>query len=354
MREEEAVRAPRGSAPCAPGRRRGRRRSSGSGRACSRARGTRRGSTIRSADEWEMSRSCQSGMFSSPTTAAPRTTRARPEIRSATFGFRLCGIADEPFMPVANGSSTSRTSVRARCRISVANRSSDDAQIASVDEQLGVPVARDHLRRDRIGLEAEPLARDPLDLGVDRRVRPDGARRAGRRGRPRAPGERGRAPGRARTPSRRASSRTSSARRGSRASGRCRSCGGAPRRARTTDAERAVEPCDDSAPASLDLQGERGVDDVRRRQPVVDPAAFRAELLGDRVDERGEVVVGRQLDLGDPLRRRHASRPPRIAATSSAGTDADLGPASSAASSTSSQRASLPSSDQIRLISGRE
>ena len=52
-------------------------------------------------------------------------------MRSATFGLRLCGIADEPFMPCANGSSTSRTSVRARCRISVAKRSSDVAKIAS-------------------------------------------------------------------------------------------------------------------------------------------------------------------------------------------------------------------------------
>ncbi len=78
-----------------------------------------------------MSRSCQSGMFSRPTPAAARTTRASPLIRSATFGLRLCGIADEPFIPLANGSSTSRTSVRARCRISVANRSSDEAQIAS-------------------------------------------------------------------------------------------------------------------------------------------------------------------------------------------------------------------------------
>ena len=65
-----------------------------------------------------MSRSCQSGTFSSPTTAAARTTRASPQIRSATFGFRLCGIADEPFIPLPNGSSTSRTSVRARWRIS--------------------------------------------------------------------------------------------------------------------------------------------------------------------------------------------------------------------------------------------
>ena len=78
-----------------------------------------------------MSRSCQSGTFSRPTTAAARTTRASPQMRSATFGLRLCGIADEPFIPFPNGSSTSRTSVRARCLISVANRSSDVAQSAS-------------------------------------------------------------------------------------------------------------------------------------------------------------------------------------------------------------------------------
>ena len=80
-----------------------------------------------------MSRSCHNATFSSPTTAAPRTTRARPQIRSATTGLRLCGIADDPFWPLANGSSTSRTSVRARCRISSANLSSDEALTASAE-----------------------------------------------------------------------------------------------------------------------------------------------------------------------------------------------------------------------------
>ena len=46
-----------------------------------------------------------------------------PVIRSVMIGLRLCGIADEPFWPALNGSSTSRTSVRWRWRISVANRS---------------------------------------------------------------------------------------------------------------------------------------------------------------------------------------------------------------------------------------
>ena len=46
---------------------------------------------------------------------------------------RLWGIAEEPFWPAPNGSSTSRTSVRARCRISSAKRSSDDASTASAE-----------------------------------------------------------------------------------------------------------------------------------------------------------------------------------------------------------------------------
>ena len=71
-----------------------------------------------------MSRSCQSATFSTPTCALPRRTRARPQIRSQTTGLRLCGIALEPFCPARNGSSTSRTSVRCRWRISVAKRSS--------------------------------------------------------------------------------------------------------------------------------------------------------------------------------------------------------------------------------------
>ena len=70
--------------------------------------------TTRSALECEMSRSCQSATFSSPTVAAARTTRASPEMRSATTGLRLCGIAEEPFCPLRNGSCTSRSSVRAR------------------------------------------------------------------------------------------------------------------------------------------------------------------------------------------------------------------------------------------------
>ena len=51
-------------------------------------------------------------------------------IRSVRIGLRLCGIAEEPFWPAANGSSTSRTSVFCRLRTSVAKRSSPAPAIA--------------------------------------------------------------------------------------------------------------------------------------------------------------------------------------------------------------------------------
>ncbi len=64
--------------------------------------------------------------------ALARTRRARPTICSQPIGLRLCGIADEPFWPLANGSSTSPISVFCRPRISSAKVSSEAAQIARV------------------------------------------------------------------------------------------------------------------------------------------------------------------------------------------------------------------------------
>ena len=71
-----------------------------------------------------MSRSCHSATFSTAAEALPRSTRARPATCSDLIGLRLWGIELEPFCPSANGSRTSPTSVRARWRSSVANRSS--------------------------------------------------------------------------------------------------------------------------------------------------------------------------------------------------------------------------------------
>ena len=83
------------------------------------------------------------------------------------------------------------------------------------------------------------------------------------------------------------------------------------------------------------------------------PAALLAELLGDRVDESGDVVVGSGFELGDAFGRRH-HRVARIASTAARGTVPVSAHPSSAASSTSSQRANLASSDQIADMAGRE
>ena len=229
-------------------------------------------------------------------------------MRSAIFGLRLCGIADDPFIPAANGSSTSRTSVRARWRISVANRSSDVAHSASVPSSSawrsraitwvetgsGSRPRRSQAMRSTSGSIAAYVPTVP-ESWPTRHV--SSALLEPLRGR-----------GRARTPSRRASSRRSSARRGCRASARCRPSAGAPRRgARRRRAPRST-PRRIRFARVADLERERRVDDVRRREAVVDPAALGPELLCHRIDEGGEIVVGRPLDLGDALGRRRRPR----------------------------------------------
>ena len=49
------------------------------------------GRMTRSAEEWEMSRSCQRATFSKATWALARITRARPEICSRGDGVALVG-----------------------------------------------------------------------------------------------------------------------------------------------------------------------------------------------------------------------------------------------------------------------
>ena len=124
--------------------------------------------------------------------------------------------------------------------------------------------------------------------------------------------------------------------------------------ARGDGGERALEPVQDQRARVAELQRERRVDDVGRRQAVVEPAALLAELLGDGVDEGGDVVLG----LAPRSRRRARASgrvaPARIASTASRGTTPSSAQPSSAASSTSSQRASLASSDQIAAMAGRE
>ena len=309
--------------------------------------------TIRSADECEMSRSCQSGTFSKPTTAAARTTARGPRCARRPSGCACAASPTSPSCPAANGSSTSRTSVRARWRISVAKRSSDVAQSASarsssacrsraitcVETGSGSSPSRSQAMRSTSGSIAAYVPTVPESW-------PTRHASSARSSRVRARSSSNAQPasfqpnvvGSAWMPCERPMQivpRCSSAR-------------------RTTAASARVEAAQDQRSGIAELQRERGVDDVGGGEAVVHPAALRAELLGDGVDERGEVVIGRLLDLGDALGRRHGRRVRGSLRHRRAGTAPTSAQPSSAASSTSSQRASLPSSDQIRLISGRE
>ena len=69
--------------------------------------------------------------------------------------------------------------------------------------------------------------------------------------------------------------------------------------ARQDRVEEPVDPCEDEAAGLLELQRQSRVDDVGRGQPEMEPTPFRPELLGDRVDEGGRVMVGEPLELGD-------------------------------------------------------
>ena len=102
-----------------------------------------------------MSRSCQSTTFSSPTWALARSTRASPVIRSLTIGFCLCGIADEPFWPAANGSQR----LAHLGALQVPHLGGEPVERRPGDghrrQQRGVAVARDHLRGDVLALQPE-------------------------------------------------------------------------------------------------------------------------------------------------------------------------------------------------------
>ncbi len=257
-----------------------------------------------------MSRSCQSGTFSSPTDAAARTTRARPQIRSETIGLRLWGMAEEPFWPRPNGSSTSRTSVRARCRISSANRSSEVARSASGIQQLGVAVALQDLCRARRRLEPEPLAGDPLHLRIGRRVGADRARELADPD----PFERARDAHAVSLERERPAGELEPERRrlGVHSVGAPdRQCLSMLVRARNHGPQRALDAGQDEGARLAELECESGVEDVGRGEAVVEEPATLAELLGDRVDEGGDVVLSLGLELGNTGRRRQRPPAPR-------------------------------------------
>ena len=97
-------------------------------------------------------------------------------IRSVRIGLRLCGIAEEPFWPAPNGSSTSRTSVRCRLRTSVAKRSRPAPAIAIREVSTAWRSRGIDLGGDVLALQPEPLHHPRLDR---RRHRGVGADRAG-------------------------------------------------------------------------------------------------------------------------------------------------------------------------------
>ena len=188
-----------------------------------------------------------------------------------------------------------------------------------------MPVALDDLRRGRLRLEPELLARDALDLGVDRRVVADRARELAD---PDAL-ERGREPLRSRSSS---NAQTASLRpkvvgsawtpcvRPIVSVSRCSS-------ARCDDrVEGAVDPGQDELAGRADLERERRVDDVRRRQPVVEPAPGRARARRRR---RRRTRPGRGASSPRSPRRAPASAPCAFGADLGrrlGRDDADLGP----------------------------
>jgi hypothetical protein len=99
-----------------------------------------------------MSRSCQSATFSMAGKRVAAHHAARPVIFSLSTGLRLCGMAEEPFCAGAKYSSASSTSVRCRCRISTASRSSERAITASVAKYMACRSRGMILRRDGSGV----------------------------------------------------------------------------------------------------------------------------------------------------------------------------------------------------------
>ncbi len=101
--------------------------------------------------------------------------RERPVRFSDSTGLRLCGIAEEPFCPSEKNSSASSTSVRCMWRISTAMRSTEEAISPRTEKIHRVAVARDHLRRDRLGHEAHGFCDMRFDARIDLRKGADGA-----------------------------------------------------------------------------------------------------------------------------------------------------------------------------------
>jgi two-component system, OmpR family, response regulator RegX3 len=170
-------------------------------------------------------------------------------------------------------------------------------------QKLGMPVARDDLRGNRLRHEAEPGACDPLDLWIAAAIDADGAgdladadagqgvlhavrvtlELEGPAGELRAEGD-----GLGVHPVSAADH------------DRCAMLFGTA----YDGGERGLEPLQDQAASFSRLQREGGVEHVGGGQAEVEPASVVPELTGDRVDECSEVVVGSLFDFGNALGRR--------------------------------------------------
>ena len=213
---------------------------------------------------------------------------------------RLWGIADEPFWPARNGSWTSPISVCWRLRISVAKRSSEPPTMAiavssaacrsrwtiwvltgsawrpsAASTSASIVRAEVAVRPDRPGDLAGPdlvdggrqpqpaaldlerpageLEPERRRLGVDR-VGPAHHHRGGFRA---SPGD--------------------------------------------EHGQQPVAVEQQPLPGGAQLEREPGIDDVAAGQTEVEVATLGADRFGDLADEGDDVVVGRALDLGDPL-----------------------------------------------------
>ena len=246
------------------------------------------------------------------------------------------------------------TSVRCRWRISSANASIARADRRARVEELGVAVAGEHLRgrhraRARGARTRTPRPRDRRSSRC--RPRPRACRPRSRRG-----------PG---------ASRSTVAAHLQRPEREL----GAERRRLGVDAVRAADhrrvaelagPGGDRRPrarsaasrsrsaARVERERQRGVDDVARREAVVDPGPRGlADALLHDVDERGDVVLGDLLALVDGGRRRTDARARGRRRRRRRGRRPSSAQASTARISTSSQAPSRASSVNSSAISGR-
>ena len=191
-------------------------------------------------------------------------------------------------------------------------------------EQLGVPVALQDLGRGRGRLQPEGFAREPLDLRRRGRVRPDRARQlADAHSRERAVEPCSIAielehPAEKLEPERRRL--RVHAMRAPDGHGRTVLFG-----ARENRGRRPIDAVANQRAAGLDRQRERGVEDVGRGEPEVEPAPVGPEVGGDGIDERGDIVIRRPLELRDARRARNA-RSLSDAARARRRNSANLGP----------------------------